>query len=158
MKTSRIVCLGACVIAVAVLASAADTRVYDAPIERVWDEAVKATRDADLEVTDSDRSDHVFTMQTPKKTLSKTVDFKVTLSRTGEQTRVEVRSSEEGSKKSAKTIARYMEALDKAPRLNRLGQPGTTNPYGPNQAEFSSGCRVSSWRSHRPEGRSPPPR
>ncbi len=116
MKTSRIACLGAVMIAVAALVAAADSRVYDAPIERVWDEAVKAARDADLVVTDSDRSDHVFTMQTPKKTLSKTVDFAVTLSQTGEQTRVEVRSTEEGSKKSAKTIARYMAALDK--RLN----------------------------------------
>jgi len=116
MKTSRIAYLGAVVIAVAVLAPAADSRVYDAPIERVWDEAVKAARDADLVLTDSDRSEHVFTLQTPKKTLSKTVDFEVTLSQTGEQTRVEVRSTEEGSKKSAKTIARYMAALDK--RLN----------------------------------------
>jgi len=117
MKTSRIACLGAVLIAVAVLAPAADTRVYDAPIERVWDEAVKATRDAGLEVTDSDRSDHVFTMQKPKKTLSKTVDFEVTLHQTGEQTRVDVRSTDdEGSKKSAKTIAAYLAALDK--RLN----------------------------------------
>jgi uncharacterized lipoprotein len=117
MKTSRIACLAAVLIAVAVLAPAADTRVYDAPIERVWDEAVKATRDADLVLTDSDRSDHVFTMQTPKKTLAKTVDFQVTLSQTGEQTRVEVRSiDDEGSKKSAKTIARFMAALEK--RLN----------------------------------------
>ncbi len=95
---------------------AADSRAYDAPIERVWDEAVKAARDAGLVLTDSDRSDHGFTMQTPKKTLSRTVDFEVELNQTGEQTTVAVRLDREGSKKSAKTIAKYMAALDK--RLN----------------------------------------
>lgn len=113
MKPTRIACLFVALLAVAVLSPAADSRVYDAPIERVWDEAVKATRDADLVLTDSDRSEHWFTMKTPPKTLAKTVDFEVTLEQTGEQTRVEVRSTNaEGTKKSAKRIAAYLAAVD----------------------------------------------
>ena len=117
MKTSRVACLFLAMITAAAWLPAADNRVYDAPVERVWDEAVKATRDAGLDVTDSDRSEHWFTMQTPKKTLSRTVFFRVSLSRTGDQTQVAVRSVDnEGSKKSAKVIARYLAALDE--RMN----------------------------------------
>jgi len=113
MKSLRVACAGVAMIAAASILLAADSRTYDAPIERVWDEAVKATRDAGLDVTDSDRSEHWFRMQTPKKTLAKTVFFEVSLTRTGDQTTVSVRSTDhEGSKKSAKVIAKYLGALD----------------------------------------------
>ena len=117
MKTSRVAYICVVMIAAASILSAADNRSYDAPIDRVWDEAVKATRDAGLDVTDSDRSEHWFTMQTPKKTLSQTVFFEVRLSQAGDQTAVSVRSTDhEGSKKSAKVIAKYLGALDE--RMN----------------------------------------
>lgn len=117
MKTWRIACLISVVIAAAAVLPAADSRTFDAPIETVWDEAVKATRDADLVLTDSDRDEHTFTMQTPKKTLARTVDFEVTLSQTGEMTQVRVRAiAEEGSNKSTKVIAKFFAALDR--RLN----------------------------------------
>jgi hypothetical protein len=97
--------------------SAADSRTYSSSIELVWDDAVKATRDADLVVTTSDRSEHWFQMETPKKSLKRTVRFEVMLSQTGDQTRVTVRApEEEGSRKSVKLIAKYLAALDE--RLN----------------------------------------
>ena len=117
MKTSRIACLCAVMIAAAAWLPAADTHVYNAPIERVWDEAVKATRDAGLELTDSDRSEYWFMMASPKKTFSRSVLFEVRLSQTEEQTQVMVRAvDEDGSKKSIKIIAAYLAALDE--RLN----------------------------------------
>jgi hypothetical protein len=117
MNAPRIVCLCAAVIALASMLPAADSHQYDAPIERVWDEAVKATRDAGLVLTDSDRSENWFTMQTPKKTLTRTVLFEVELNQTGDQTTVSVRSIDhEGSKKSARVIANYFAALDE--RMN----------------------------------------
>jgi hypothetical protein len=104
----------AVVIAAAASLPAADSRVYQASIEQVWDEAVKATRDADLDLTNSKRSEHWFTMQTPKKALARTVEFEVSLSHAGDQTTVAVRAvDEDGSKKSAKVIAAYLAALDK---------------------------------------------
>ena len=117
MRAWRIAVLCILVFAVVSVAAAGDSRVYNAPIERVWDEAVKATRDVDLVLTESDRSEHHFTMETPKKTLSRTVEFEVTLGQTGDQTEVAVRAvAEDGSKKSIKVIAKYLAALDK--RLN----------------------------------------
>lgn len=117
MKNSRVAWLCAVMIAAASMVPAADNRTYDAPIERVWDEAVKATRDANLELTDSDRSEHWFTMQTPKKTLARTVYFEVRLSQSGERTTVSVRAlADEGSNKSLKVISRYFAALNE--RLN----------------------------------------
>jgi hypothetical protein len=114
MKVSRIACLCVLAVAVASVAGAADSRVYSAPIESVWDEAVKATRDVDLVVTESDRSEHHFSMKTPKKALSRTVECEVTLAQTGNQTEVAVRAvAEDGSKKSIKVIAKYLAALDK---------------------------------------------
>jgi len=114
MRALRTACLCALVIAAAASLPAADSRIYNAPIERVWDEAVKATRDAGLELADSDRSDHRFTMQTPKKTLTRVRQFQVSLSQTGERTQVTVRAEpEDGSKKNTKVIAAYLAALDK---------------------------------------------
>jgi len=83
----------------------------------VWDEAVKAARDAELEVTDSDRSEHWFTMEAPKKTLSKAVNFEVRLTAAGSGTQVAVHSTDKpGSKKSEKNIAAFFDALDKRMR------------------------------------------
>ena len=112
MKTTTVVFLSAILLAGAMVVSAADSRTYTKGIETVWDEAVKATRDADLEVTDSNRSEHWFRMETPKKTLKRTVHFEVELTQSGNNTVVTVRSvDDEGSKKSIKTINKYFDAL-----------------------------------------------
>ena len=112
MKTWKIAWLVVMCVAAAV-ASAADVRSYDKSIELVWDEAVKAARDVELVVTDSDRTEHWFTMETPKKTLARTVRFEVRLTASGSGTQVAVKATEDaGSSKSEKTIARYLDALD----------------------------------------------
>lgn len=99
------------VVAVGVLA--ASSRTYDRSIELVWDEAVKASRDAELVVTESDRDEHRFRMKTPKKALSRTVSFEVRLAESGDGTTVTVTELDDpGSKKSAKAIAAFFEALD----------------------------------------------
>jgi len=104
----------AVVIAVAVPAVASDSRSYDKPIEVVWDEAVKAIRDADMVLTDSKRPEHRFTMKTEGKTFARTLHFEVELAQTGSRTEVSVRAVDEGaSKKSAEVAARYLDALDR---------------------------------------------
>jgi len=104
----------ALIIAMAVPALAADSRSYGKPIEVVWDEAVKAIRDADMVLTDSKRPEHWFTMKTEGKTFASTRHFEVELTQSGERTEVSVRAVEEdGSKKSIEVIARYLEALDR---------------------------------------------
>jgi carbon monoxide dehydrogenase subunit G len=106
--------VAAVVIAFAAPASAGDSRTYDKPIEVVWDEAVKAIRDADMVLTDSKRPDHWFTMKTEGKTFARTLHFEVELAQTGSRTEVSVRAvDEDGSKKSAEAVARYLEALDR---------------------------------------------
>ncbi len=102
------------VIAATVPAFAGDSRSYDKPIEVVWDEAVKAIRDADMVLTDSKRPEHWFTMKTEGKTFARTLHFEVELAQTGSRTEVSVRPvDEDGSKKSAEVVARYLEALDR---------------------------------------------
>lgn len=113
----KFLCLCVILVAGALVLTAADSRTYDRSIEPVWDEAIKATRDADLVLTDSDRSEHWFYMETPPKSLKRTVRFEVTLTQTGEQTQVTVRAvDEEGSNKSVKVINKYLAALDE--RMN----------------------------------------
>jgi len=113
MKTNHVLWCVVVLMAGALVVSAADSRTYSRSIELVWDDAVKATRDADLVLINSDRTEHWFRMETPKKSLKRTVSFEVTLAQTGDQTRVTVRAlDDEGSKKSAKVIARYLGALD----------------------------------------------
>jgi hypothetical protein len=112
MKTATVVFVTAILLAGGMVVSASDSRTYTKGIETVWDEAVKATRDADLEVSDSNRSEHWFRMETPKKTLKRTVHFEVKLTQSGNNTVVTVRSvDDEGSKKSIKTINKYFDAL-----------------------------------------------
>ena len=113
MKTTRILFITTILAAGALVISAADIRTYTRSIEPVWDEAVKATRDADLVLTDSNRSEHWFQMESPPKTLKRTVHFEVTLTQTGDQTMVTVREDgDEPSSRSVKLIAKYLNALD----------------------------------------------
>jgi len=117
MRALKIACVGIAVVAVAAAALAGDSRSYEKSIELTWDEAVKAVRDAELTVTDSNRSEHWFTMKSQKKTLSKSVNLEVSLTEAGSDTRVEVRELDHaGSKKSYKAIAAYFAALDKRMR------------------------------------------
>ena len=98
---------------VATAVAAASSRTYEQSIELVWEEAVKASRDAELVVTESDREEHRFRMKTPKKALSKSVSFEVRLASTGAGTTVTVTELDDpGSTKSAKAIAAFFEALD----------------------------------------------
>jgi hypothetical protein len=109
-------CLGLCLMAVHPV-EAAETRSYGKSLELVWDEAVKAVRDAELVVVDSDRSEHWLTMATPKKTMSKSIRFEVELTRGEGETLVTVRSLDQpGSKKSLKAIAAYFEAMERRMR------------------------------------------
>lgn len=102
------------VLAAAPIASAAETRSYDRSLELVWDDAVKAARDAELVLTDSDRADHWFTMETPPKTFSSSVGFEVTLERVGDETEVTVRALDRpDSKKSQRAMAAFFEALER---------------------------------------------
>ena len=108
-RIAVLICLLALVSSVSL---AADSRSYQRTIEPVWDEAVKAARDADLEVTDSSRAKHWFTMKTKGSTFSRSIHFEVELSQSGEVTTVTVSESDhKGSKKSRNVIARYFAAL-----------------------------------------------
>lgn len=114
MKASGIAWCVCVIVAMAGAAVAADSRSYSRSIEPVWDEAVKAVRDANLELVDSSRAEHWFTMQTKKKTLSKSVGFEVRLTNAGDQTTVTVREIDSpGTKKSAKAIAAFLDSLDR---------------------------------------------
>ena len=116
MQKWRIACVMVLVAATA-LVWAADRRSYDKSIETVWDEAVKATRDAELELTDSDRGKHWFVVETPKKSLSKTISFEVSLEQAGSVTNVVVKDLEgAGSRKSQKAVAAFFDALEKRMR------------------------------------------
>jgi hypothetical protein len=111
-----IVCVTLCMVSV-LPADAAETRSYGKSIELVWDETVKAVRDADLVVVDSDRADHRLTMATPKKSLSKSIRFDVELRRSEGETLVTVRSLDKpGTKKSLKAIAAFFDALERRMR------------------------------------------
>jgi hypothetical protein len=113
MKTRSIAGFVVLALLVVVTAVAATSRTYDRSIELVWDEAVKASRDAELVVTESDREEHRFRMKTPKKALSKSVSFEVRLAESGSGTAVTVTELDDpGSTKSAKAIAAFFEALD----------------------------------------------
>jgi hypothetical protein len=96
------------------LATATDTRSYDRPLEVTWDEAVKAVRDADLVLLDSDRSEHRFTMRSKRwysHKKGRTMEVELSGSETGAT--VTVRAADPNDEpKLAKVIARYMAALD----------------------------------------------
>jgi hypothetical protein len=112
MKSRSIAALLCLFILAAGVLSAADSRSYQRTIEPVWDEAVKAARDAELEITDSSRAKHWFTMKTKKTTFSRSIHFEVELSQSGEVTTVTVSESDhQGSKKSRNVISRYFAAL-----------------------------------------------
>jgi hypothetical protein len=98
----------------AAMAGAADTRTYQRPIESAWDEAVKAVRDADLVLLDSDRAEHRFTMRT-KSWASHKKGRVIEVELNGDEltTTITARAADpaEGAKLE-KAIASYMAALD----------------------------------------------
>jgi hypothetical protein len=112
MKCRRFAILACLLVLAAGVSFAADSRTYQRTIEPVWDEAVKAARDAELIVTDSSRAKHWFTMKTKPTTFSRSIHFEVELRQSGEVTTVTVSESDhQGSKKSRKVISRYFAAL-----------------------------------------------
>jgi hypothetical protein len=95
-------------------AGAADTRTYQYPLESTWDEAVKAVRDADLVLIDSDRGEHRFTMRTKAWHSSKKGRvMEVELSGDHLTATVTVRAADpDEAVKLEKTIAEYLAVLD----------------------------------------------
>ena len=117
MRACRIAAVACAAMLVVGIAAADDSRQYDKSVELVWDEAVKAVRDADLVLTDSNRSEHWFEMKTPEKTVKRTVRFEVRLASSGSGTQVTVRGTDRaGTNRSDKTIDRYLDALDERMR------------------------------------------
>jgi hypothetical protein len=118
MRRSLITAAAVLVALTAGFAAAADTRSYDRPVEITWDEAVKAVRDADLVLLDSDRSEHRFTMRNKKwHSHKKGRTMEVELSGDESQATVTVRAADPNDEpKLAKVIARYLAALDE--RMN----------------------------------------
>jgi hypothetical protein len=117
MRFASIACAAVVLLAVAAGVWADDSRTYSRSIELTWDEAVKAIRDAELVLTDSNRSEHWFTMRSSKKSLAKTAFLEVRLTETGGGTQVAVRELENaGSKRSVNAVAKYLAALDKRMR------------------------------------------
>jgi hypothetical protein len=91
------------------------SRTYDRSIEAVWDEAVKATRDVDFVLVDSDRSKHELSMRTKSKLSAKRgLQMNLKLVETSDGTRVSVWPADQAKvKKTAKHITKYLQALDK---------------------------------------------
>jgi hypothetical protein len=114
MRLKSSVVLATLLVLTAAVAGAADTRTYQKPLESTWDEAVKAVRDAELVVIDSDRSEHRFTMRTKAwQSHKKGRVIEVVLSGDERTTTVTVRAADPGEEvKLEKAIAAYMAALD----------------------------------------------
>jgi hypothetical protein len=91
------------------------TRTYSRSIEAVWDEVVKATRDVDFVLVDSDRSKHELSMRTKSKMSAKRgLYMNLKLDETIDGTRVKVWPEDPAKvKKTAKHITKYLQALDK---------------------------------------------
>ena len=94
---------------------AAHNRTYDRSIEGVWDEVVKAVRDVDFVLIDSDRSKHELTMRTKSRLSSKRgMVMEVKLTREHSLTTVHVWAADPAkAERLAKHILRYLEALDR---------------------------------------------
>lgn len=114
MRRRSIVVITALLILAAAMVGAADTRTYQQPIETTWDEAVKAVRDAELVLIDSDRSEHRFTMRTKSwATHKKGRVIEVELSGDQFTATVTVRAADPAeAAKLEKAIGLYLAALD----------------------------------------------
>jgi hypothetical protein len=114
MRRRSFVVITALLVFAAAVAGAADTRTYQRPLAGTWDEAVKAVRDADLVLLDSDRSEGRFTMRTKAWHSSKKGrTIEVELSGDEHTTTVTARAADPDEEvKLAKAIALYMAALD----------------------------------------------
>ena len=92
------------------------SRSYDRPISVVWDEAVKAVRDANFVVLDSKRSEYWFTMRTKSKLSAKRgMPMKVELEGDLNETTVTISLLDEDDDEEdlEKPGTKYLEALDK---------------------------------------------
>jgi predicted kinase len=118
MRALPIVAITTVLVLTTMVAGAADSRTYDRPLESTWDEAIKAVRDADLVVIDSDRSEHRFTMRTQAwHSHKKGRVIEVELSGNDLTTTVTARAADPSEAvKLAKAIALYFQALDE--RMN----------------------------------------
>jgi len=114
MKRRSFLIITAMVVLAAAAAGAADTRTYQRPIESTWDEAVRAVRDADFVLLDSDRSEHRFTMRTKSwHSHKKGRVIKVELNGDELSTTVSVQAADPAEAvKLEKAIGLYLAALD----------------------------------------------
>jgi hypothetical protein len=115
MRFRPFVVIAALLVLTAVVTLASESRTYQRPLESTWDEAIKAVRDADLVMIDSDRSEHRFTMRT-KVWYSRKKGHAIEVQLSGDEraTTVTARASDPEDEDIAdKPIARYLEALDK---------------------------------------------
>ena len=93
------------------LVLAGQARSYSKPIEVTWDEAVKAARDAELFVADSNRSEHWFVMRTKRKG---GYEIKVSLVGSDQQATVQVDAVDpQDDERTVKHVTRYLDALDR---------------------------------------------
>ena len=101
------------ILTLAALAGAAE-RSYARPVETVWNEAVKSARDANLVVVDSDRDSHLLVLRS-KAWYSSKKGLKIRVTLSGSDGAVTVRAEAvdpETAERLAKTIAKYLDALD----------------------------------------------
>ena len=97
------------------LALAQQSRTYDKGLETVWDHAVKAARDVNFVVVDSNREDHVLIIRTTSKLSHKRgLEMRVGLQGDLERTAVTVSAVDPSRRdKAQKHIAKYLEQLDR---------------------------------------------
>ena len=98
-----------------VLALAGQSRTYDKTLESTWDAAVKAVRDVNFVVVDSDRAAYEFTMRNKSKlSHKKGINMQVTLNADGQTVTVVAVEVVDPSKaaKAAKHMTSYLDALD----------------------------------------------
>lgn len=110
-----VVCLLACSLLLGGWLFAAESRAYERPIETVWEHALKASRDVDFVLLDSNHSEYWFTMRTKSKLSSKRgMVMAVTLSGDHTHATIEVSAVDPAkAQKLAKHIRNFMIAVDK---------------------------------------------
>jgi hypothetical protein len=115
MRRALMLALGLLIAMSATTAGAGQAETYERSLEITWDAAVKAIRDMDYVLVDSDRSEHTFEMRTKSQLSAKRGHhMQVTLLSSGPTTTT-VQIDAVNPKKAERVaphIRRYFEALD----------------------------------------------
>lgn len=114
MRRTVSVILGLVLLVGAAATVGAAEKSYKKPLETVWDAAVKACRDAELVVLDSDREEHELLVRTKSWYSSKKGDrIRITMSGDHMSARLQVAVEDpERAEATAKHIERFLAALD----------------------------------------------